>query len=253
MLFPKFSPDENVNLSKTALRKALKKHKCYLARYISEFDNPKFSKFWYVIKDQFIPIEDFSKNTRNQVKKGLKNCEVKKVSQEYYRENCYDIYKASMLSYELSFISREKFEKVQREVENREYWVVLEIETSTPIAYSNNLIDNESCNYAFIKYHPDYLSLYPSYALHYEMDKHYLLDRKMKFVNMGAKTLYHETSVQDFVIQKFKYRKAYCKLNVVYKPIIGLIVKAAFPFRKIIYPLKINKISALLKQHEAAN
>ncbi|MEN8793209.1 MAG: hypothetical protein ABF294_01985 [Flavobacteriales bacterium] len=253
MLFPKFSPDEDVDISKSDLRKVLKKHKCYLARFISEFDNPEFSKFWYVIKDQFIPIEKFSKNTRNQVKKGLKNCEVKKVSQEYYRENCYDIYEASMHSYELTPITRERFEKVQREVEKREYWVVLETETNTPIAYSNNLINNGTCNYAFIKYHPDYLSLYPSYALHYEMDKHYLVDEKMKFVNMGAKTLYHETSVQDFVIQKFKYRKAYCKLNIVYKPLIGLIVKLAFPFRKLIYSLKINKVSALLKQHEAAN
>ncbi len=253
MLFPKFSPNVLIDISKSEFIKAIKLNKCFLARYISNFDNPEFSKFWYVIKDKHIPLEEFSSNTRNQIKKGIKNCEVKKVTFEVYKELCYDIYRKSILNYNAEPVTKEQFERIHPVEESRDYWIVFEKETNLPIAYSSNLIQGDSCNYTFIKYDPDYLSLYPSYVLHYEMDKYYLETEKMKFVNMGAKTLYHETSVQDFVIKKFKYRRAYCKLNVVYRPIVGLLVKLAYPFRKLIYSFKISKVTALLKQHEAAN
>ena len=253
MLFPTFSPNTKVNLDRKDILKALKSYNCYLARFVSEFDNPKFSKFWYVIKDTYIPLENFSSNTRNQIRKGLKFCETKKVSFETYKKECYEVYRKSILHYNSIPVSKEKFERIHVPEESREYWIVYEKETQIPIAYSCNLIQEKTCNYTFIKYDPDYLSLYPSYALHYEMDRYYLEDRKMKFVNMGAKTLYHETSVQDFVIKKFKYRRAYCKLNIIYRPIVGIGVKILFPFRKIVYKMKVSKLNALLKQHEAAN
>lgn len=253
MLFPKFSPDVLVDISKKEFLEPIKSTNSYLARYVSEFDNPKFDKFWYVIKDKNILLSEYSSNTRNQIKKGIKNCEVKKVTFEIYKELCYDVYRKSVLNYKAEPVTKEQFEKIHPVEETRDYWIVFEKETNLPVAYSSNLIQGDSCNYTFIKYDPDYLSLYPSYALHFEMDKYYLENKKMKFVNMGAKTLYHETSVQDFVIKKFKYRRAYCKLNLVYKPIVGMLVKLAFPFRKLLYSFKINKVTALLKQHEAAN
>ena len=48
------------------------------------------------------------------------------------------------------------------------------------------------------------------------MNEHYLLERKLKYVNDGARNISHQTNIQDFLEQKFKFRKAYCKLHVEY-------------------------------------
>lgn len=253
MLFPSFAPDVEFKSKKKDIIGVIKINKCLLLRYISDFDNPNYSSFWYIIKDKFIPIEDFSKNTRNQVKKGLKNCEVKKVSLDFFRSNCYEIYSSSILSYGQTPVTKAEFENSTFEDETRDFWVAFDKEKNTPIAYSSNKITENSVNYTYIKYHTDYKNLYPSYALHYEMDKYYLDEKKLGYVNVGARSLLHETGVQDFLIHKFKYRKAFCKLNIVYNPMFGALVKVAFPFRSLINKIPFSKLSgvkAILKQHE---
>lgn len=256
MLFPYFDPSTNFQVKKKTIINSLKKNKCVLARYVSDFDNPKFNSFWYIIKDEFIPIDGFSKNTRNQVKKGIKNCRVEKVTHDYFRNNCYEIYKSSILSYGQNPISKEEFKKTKLDDENRDFWIVFTKESNIPIAYSSNTISKKSANYTYMKYHTEYKYLYPSYALHYEMDKYYLEEKKIKFVNVGARSLLHDTGVQDFLIKKFKYRKAYCKLNIVYTPLFGFIVKMIYPFRGFIKKIKLSKLknlNAILYQHEIAS
>ena len=253
MLFPSFAPDVEFKSKKKDIIGVIKINKCLLLRYISDFDNPNYSSFWYIIKDKFIPIEDFSKNTRNQVKKGLKNCEVKKVSLDFFRSNCYEIYSSSILSYGQTPISKTEFKNASYNKEMRDFWIVFCRETNTPIAYSSNKITDNSVNYTYIKYNTDYQNLYPSYALHYEMDKYYLEEKKVKFVNVGARSLLHETGIQDFLINKFKYRKAFCKLNIVYSPLFGVVVNMMFPFRGLINKIssqKLSSVKAVLKQHE---
>lgn len=256
MLFQDFAPSVVFETEKNEIKNEIRTHQCILLRYISHFDNPDFTEFWYIIKDKFIPIEEFSKNTRNQVKKGLNNCEVRKVTGDFFRLNCYEIYKSSILSYNQTPISKEEFEATSYVNEERDLWVVFAKDSNIPIGYSSNKIMEDSCNYAYIKFHTDYLSLYPSYALHYEMDKYYLEDNKVNYVNVGARSLFHETGVQDFLIRKFKYRKAFCKLNVVYSPWLGFTIKLLSPFRELINRIpskRLGKVRAILKQHKIAS
>lgn len=251
MLFPYFAPHVTPSLNKPEVLTELKKNKCFLLRYPYNFDNTKSNYFWYIIKDSFIPLEDFSSNTRNQVKKGLKNCYVKKVDYNFIKENCYLIYKSALENYNQNYISEFEFKNASYNEENRDFWVVFSNEDNTPIAYSSCLIQNNTCNYTYIKYHPRFLKLYPSYALHFEMDKYYLKENKFKYVNVGAKSISHETNIQDFLIQKFKYRRAYCDLAIIYRRDIKLIISILYPFKSIIKKLpKSSKINSLLKQHE---
>lgn len=251
-LFPAFSPDSKINLTKEVALKALKEHNCYFLRYISDFDLNSETSFWYIIKEQHLPIEEYSRNTRNQIKKGLKSCEVKKVDYQTYLSTCYPVYKNAMLGYDEVPVPEERFKDLHEPSPNRDYWIVYSSETNEPIAYSTNILEGNSCNYTFIKYDPSFQKLYPSYALHFEMDKYYLEEQKLSFVNMGARNILHETGVQNFVISKFKYRRAYCRLNIIYQPLFGLMVKTVFPFRKLIYKLKNTGLNTILKQHELA-
>ena len=256
MLFPYFDPNVVFSTEKQLIKKEIKNNNCILLRYISDFDNPNYSKFWCIIKDEFVPIKKFSTNTRSQVKKGLKNCEVKLVSHEFFRSNCYEIYASSIVSYGQVPILKEEFKKISNDNEERDFWVVFSKESNTPIAYSSNKISTSSANYTYIRYHTDYKNLYASYALQYEMDKYYLEEKKLKYVNLGTRSLLHESGVQDFLIKKFKYRKAYCKLNIVYSPLFGFLVKFIYPFRGLINKLsfkKLTKVKAILNQHEISS
>ena len=47
------------------------------------------TNFWYVICDEFISIDKLSKNTRNQVRRGLRKCDVRIVDKKVIIEEGY--------------------------------------------------------------------------------------------------------------------------------------------------------------------
>ena len=114
-------------------------------------------------------------------------------------------------------------------------------------------LNDDTCNYSTIKFHPQYLKYYSSYALFYTMNRYYLAERKLKYVNDGARNLVHKTNVQDFLITKFGFRKAYCKLHIEYSLIIRFIVMFIFPIRFVFYRFNNKfalKINSLLLQEK---
>lgn len=75
-----------------------------------------------------------------------------------------------------------------------------------------------------------------------------------KYICDGARSINHDTQFQNYLEKYFLFRKAYCRLNIAYKPKIGGIVKFLYYFRK---PLKafdsvgiIHPINAILKMEE---
>jgi hypothetical protein len=85
------------------------------------------------------------------------------------------------------------------------------------------------------------------------MNRHYLEERKFRYVSDGARSLSHDTQIHDFLESKFGFRKAYARLHVVYAPWLDASVAAAFPFRNLIKKMPFSpfkKASILLKQEE---
>ena len=114
------------------------------------------------------------------------------------------------------------------------------------------IIENYA-EYRSTKFHPKYLKYRPSEALIYSMNKNYLNDRKFKYVNNGTRSISHKTNFPSFLIKKFKFRKAYCKLNIVYSNKIKYIIKALYPFKNIFRFFNIGpirQVNILLKQEE---
>ena len=77
------------------------------------------------------------------------------------------------------------------------------------IGYIRIGIVNDYCDYSTTKFHPDYLKLRPSEALICTMNQHYLNERNFRYVNDGARSYFYKTNIQSYLIQKFKFRKAY--------------------------------------------
>ena len=148
--------------------------------------------------------------------------------------------------------TEDEFENEISELEGEwEFWGIFH--ENKMIGYCQNKVIDDYCDYSTIKFHPDYLKLYPSYALFYTMNKYYLNEKKFKYVNDGARSISHETNIQEFLMQKFQFRKAYCKLHVQYSSKIKFILNILYPFQSLICFLRFGvfkKINVLLFQEK---
>jgi len=78
------------------------------------------------------------------------------------------------------------------------------------------------------------------------MNEFYLQRRSLKYINNGTRSIAHHTNIQDFLIKKFKFRKAYCNLHIRYHPVIKIIISLFFPLRSI---FRLSKIRFLRNMH----
>ena len=247
----------HIEVNTGGIEEKIKSNNAFFARWTSDFDNKEKSEFWYVICDKFIPLEELSRNTRNNIRRGLKRCEVRKVTHQFIMENAYPIYRHAFDNYKGHLTPLNEFDFLKEySIYNDEniwdFWAVFENETSEMIAFARNKIEFNQCELCSAKFHPNYLrKFYPSEALFYTLNHYYLNERNLRYINDGARSISHETNIQSFLIQKFKFRKAYCKLNIVYSPKIKLIVSIIFPFKSIISLLKFGffiRINILINQ-----
>jgi len=253
-LLPQTAPHIKIELSKEEEQELLRLSKAYFLRYVSDWDKEEESQFWYVIKDHEEDLEQYKSKIRNQIKRGLKNCIVKKVLKDEIANHGYEVYRSASNSYNTNLMppNKETFQNEILTYEHYDFWAVYNLEGAL-IAYSQNVIEDNSINYSTIKFHPEYLKLYPSYALFFIMNQYYLNEKNFLYVNDGAKSISHDTNIQTFLIDKFKFRKAYCKLHIGYRWDIGLAVKVLYLFKSFMPKVNhkvFNKISVLLNQEE---
>lgn len=215
-----------------------------MVRNIFDFDNKEETCFWYVIKDSFGGMEELSSKMRNQVRKCFKTMRVERISAKQLLENGYDVFVEAAESYriKLSIPSKSEFKnRIENALEN-EYWGVFDIETGKLVAFSMNAVSEDCCEYRTMKAIPKYEKLYAYYGLIYEMNRYYLDELKLKYVNDGARTITNHSNIQSFLIEKFKFRKAYCHVRIYYKWWFGAIVKILYPFRNLIKNTKVRAV-----------
>lgn len=252
-LIPQIPPHKMIPPPPEEIKRMVRDTNTFFARWVDNWDCEEKSLFWAVIKDQFDGMEELSSNTRSKVRRGLKNCSVEPIEKKFVKENGYRVYLNAFNRYDnylLPSNENEFVKSIDNLDENWEFWGVFDKKNnSNLIAYSQNWIYEKTAEYKIIKFDPDYLNLYPSYALFFEMNKHYLEKMKFNYVNDGYRSVAHQSNIQEFLIQKFKFRKAYCKLNLYYSPITRFIVKMLFPFKPLIDMFNvrlIKKVKTLL-------
>ncbi|WP_372997150.1 hypothetical protein [Marinobacter sp.] len=255
-LFPLSPPFMISELEESEARKTMKDQGALFIRWESEFDQIKQGAWWHIIKDGACSLSDLSSNTRSKVRRGMKTFRCEAASRDTVLAHGYQVYCSAFSRYETheARYSAEAFrEAVLALPEQTEFWGVWNEATGDMVAFSENFVESDVCFYNTIWFEPSALKKYSSYALFYEMNRHYLEDRGFRYVSDGARSLSHETQIHDFLESKFGFRKAYARLNVIYKPWLGVLVKVAYPFRERIgnVPLgPFKKASVLLKQEE---
>lgn len=223
-------------------------------RNVYDFDCGEETSFRYVIKDKFGGMEELSSKKRNQVRKSLKMCDIRIVSREEMIANGYNVHVSAAESYKVKAHVPSKEEYVARFSSQNalgyDYWAAFDKESGLMIAFSINHIHDNICDYETMKAIPCYQKThYPYYGLIYEMNRYYLEEKEVRFVNDGARSITNHSNVQPFLMDTFNFRKAYCRLRLTYKWWFGLIVRLLYPFRKVI---KITKVQAILNMEAMA-
>lgn len=118
--------------------------------------------------------------------------------------------------------------------------------------YCQCIVEGSNVATSIIKYDPNYLKYYSSYALMDAILSYYVRERNM-MVSNGTRAIAHDTNIQDYLL-KFGFRREYCRLNVFYQPLVGMAVKVLYPFRRFLKlmpddSLK-HKVEAVLYQEQ---
>ena len=254
-LIPILPPHLSVLEKEKEILRLLSKSKTYFARYITNFDSSKETLFWYVINDNPIDIIDYDIKTRNQIRKGLKMCNIRKITREEFVKYGYEVYHKAFQKYKTfnKIISKDIFQNQIIKLDNNcDIWGVFNLQGEL-IGYSQNNVRGNVCEFSSTKFHPNYLKSRPSEALFYTMCNYYLNEKRFKYIHNGTRSIAHHTNIQEFLIKKFKFRKAFCYLHVVYSPKIKILINIFYPFRNIIQKVNLNlfqKVGIVLKQEE---
>lgn len=217
----------------------------YLIRNVYDFDFREETSFWYVIKDSFGGIEELPTKTRNQIRRSLSTFEIKIISPQYLAENGYEVYIRAAERYKIK-LEVPTIELFQNRIlsgdKSYSYWGCIDKGTGKLAAFSINHRIGDFCDYQTMKAHPDFLKNYPFYGLLYLMNQYYLQELGLKYVSDGTRSITNHSTIQPFLIEKFKFRYAYCHIQILYKWWFKIAVIILYPFRKIMPILSVKSI-----------
>lgn len=237
------------------LKKVRRQTKVPLIRWYSHFTNMP-QPWWWVIADQARPLALFGKRTRKNIRQSLRHCQVMQVSAEWIANNAYDCYLGAYERYRHTKpLSRKKFANNISSKSTCDLFAYWQVTVNHDLAgYAECLIIDKKVFFNDLKFSPKYLKSNSAYALIYTLLDYYLNQHGFKMITNGTRAIYHKTLIQTF-LEKFGFHKQYCRLNIIYAPFLGLIIKLIYPLRfatKIAYgclPIKLfHIINVLIKQ-----
>ena len=223
---------------------ALLKKRGLMVRNTYDFDTKAETSFWFIIKDNLEDISELSFSTRRNIRRALRFYNIKKINVNEFSEKALPIINSAQKSYKVKskVTSKKEFEaevEQYKEDNNKDFWIVERKIDNEAVAIAVNTIKKDSCEYDTMRCTPEALhdNTFPYYGLIYEMNNYYLGEKKLRYVNDGSRSITKHSSIQEFLIHKFRFRKAYCKVKIHYKLWLSVVIKVLFPFRNII-PIK---------------
>ncbi|MBE0601873.1 MAG: hypothetical protein IH607_08785 [Firmicutes bacterium] len=208
-----------------------------LARWTSDFDCKEPTDWWYMIKDTPFDIMDVKKNYRRKIRKGLDNFDIRLIDPTQYAEELYQVHSEAVASYPSRNRPTIDHDRFVRNLGKRRNGVTI-------AAFSKE--DNSLAGYLYDIVHEGYISgsvqkskpseeiKHLNAALGYSELMHFSEElAKGYYIVAGERNVLHETNIQEYLENYFGYRKAYCRLNVVYRPGVKQLVAVLYPLRRL--------------------
>ncbi|MGV2497805.1 hypothetical protein [Pelagerythrobacter aerophilus] len=190
------------------------------------------------------------------IRKASEQFDVRRISLDDIIGQGYEVYVEAYRRYqthERMYSEEEFLDAIKGVAAETEWWGIYEQGGGRLVGFSENYVVQNTCFYVTIWLHPKAMANFSGYLLFFEMEQHYLGKRGLKYLSNGARNISHDTNIHEFLIQKFNYRKAYCKLNVVYTPWLRFFVHVSFPLRRVFERINLGvfaKAAILLRQEE---
>lgn len=218
-----------------------KENKPLFSWWITDFDCSDNTNWWYLIKEKPFCKEELHDSTNRNIRKALNRCTVKLIDPLNFKDELYDCYCDALKRYGgyKETVNKSVFiENLEKDCENNlEYWGAFSNQDGKLIGYMSVIIYKESVEFDVAKFSSAYMNLRPSDAIYATVLDNYLNVRGFKYVSSGSRSINPFTNTQDYKERTFGYRKAYCKLHLIFNPKYHLLIKCLYPFRKILIHL----------------
>lgn len=220
-------------------RDALKQSKAMFARWTTDFDCGVPTKWWFCLKERHDTIEQLSAKQRYRIRRGLMNCIVKRLSESELSDNIDAIFDIAVLSfsdYPIKYrpnLQKKEFVNSLLTMKDREVWVAWDAETNEIIGYGYCILKGNVIYLSQVKVPTIFLNKEVNAALVYKMSEYYLGECAYDFICDGERNIKHESNYQDFLVRVLNFRYAYCKLNILYSPMMRFIVTLLFPCKNV--------------------
>lgn len=232
-----------------------------LARWTSDWDCGEETNWYYVIKDDPFDINSLKAKRRYEIKKGNRYFFVRKIDPDNYVDELLDVQIKAFSSYPESYrptdLNRENLEKSIKQWKKDSWDVFGTFSKANESLCGYSVLNPRKTEIEFQieKTDPTTERDGINAATVNGILEYYASDIKNgKYICDGEKPIYHETHFQDYLIKYFGFRKAYCRLNIAYKPGMNLVVKILYPFRKLLrkYDNKssVHKVNGVLRMEE---
>lgn len=230
-----------------------------LARWTTDFDCGFETNWWHLIKDDPFDIHSLKSNRRYEINKGNRNFFVKRINPADYMNEIYEVMYASYRTYPVKYRpdmpEKESFIAATKKWESYTVYAAFSNDNKKLCGFIAAISHESYINFSMQKVIPEYEKQNINFALLY-----YFLEDNKAFLENGGyicdgeRNISHETAFQDFLEKYFGFRKAFCKLNIIYNPKIKWLIKITFPFRGILKKFdgirKIHQLNSVLKIEE---
>lgn len=244
------SPDEK-RLTEAQARQLLYGSNAWMLQNLYDWDCDEETNFWFIIKESYSE-SDYSKKVRKYIEKANARFEYRLIDKVTYQRFAYDVYDAAFSHYKVNDgyrQTRADFEKsackIDRDVD---IWGAIDRETGRLEAYSICKRKGDIVDFQTSKANPEFLpKYYIMYGLYDARNRYYLGEKRFKIVISSARSITEHSNIQNFLIEKLGFRRAFCHMSIYYKPWLKFIVNCVYPLRKYI---KHPKIVYLLRLEE---
>ena len=116
---------------------------------------------------------------------------------------------------------------------NADIWICRDKESGNIVGFGHSPYEGKVAYLSWVKLDPAYFKNEVNAALAFEICRHYLNDLGFDYICDGERNIRHQTSYQDFLVTVLGFRKAPCRLNIVYHPLFKPVVMMLYPFRSL--------------------
>jgi hypothetical protein len=186
------------------------------------------SEWWHVLCDNYSP-SDLSSRARRDVKRGLRDNTVRRLSASQLASDGYRSYRLAFERYKGARpISEEAFKAdAQAKADGPfEIWGVFSGDELD--GYLVAVVEGRYVAMTSQRITPKALKRYAAYALNSVILSEYVSDRGMTVTN-GARAVAHRTQMQQFVL-KLGFEKSYGSLRIIYSPGFRMLAMGARAF-----------------------